>query len=98
MPKIRLKNVRERARGVSGQEATWPKSCGSRGPHSQRASLAPCGPRSPMGWGDVATLDWPIFPFSTIFQSCVVVIVRKIVIVRNPKTNSKSEFRCPRYG
>ena len=36
--------------------------------------------------------------FSTIFQSCIVVVVREGVTVRNPKTDSKSEFGRPRYG
>ena len=36
--------------------------------------------------------------FSTIFQIFVVVVVREGVMVRNPKTDSKSEFGCPRYG
>ena len=58
---------------------------------------------------DVATLlcilirwvDFIVFfreDFSTIFQSFVVVVVREGVMVRNPKTDSKSEFGCPRYG
>ncbi|KAK1551666.1 hypothetical protein Q3G72_002327 [Acer saccharum] len=52
MPKIQMKNVRERARGEGGQEAT----CGpSRGPHGQRDSLPPCGPRASHGAG----LRWP---------------------------------------
>ena len=33
--------------------------------------------------------------FSTIFQSFVVVVVRERVTVRNPKTDSNSEFGCP---
>ncbi|KAK0589938.1 hypothetical protein LWI29_020411 [Acer saccharum] len=36
--------------------------------------------------------------FSTVFQSCIVVFVRERVTVRNPKTDSNSEFRRPRYG
>ena len=36
--------------------------------------------------------------FSTVFQSCVVVIVRERVTVRNPETDSNSEFGRPRYG
>ena len=36
--------------------------------------------------------------FSTIFQSCVVFVVHERVTVRNPKTDSKSEFGYPRYG
>ena len=61
MPKIWLKNVREGARGEGGQEAT----CGpSRGPHGQKGSLPPCGPRTPHGLGDVAMLDWLVFAFS----------------------------------
>ena len=36
--------------------------------------------------------------FSTIFQSCVVIIVREGVMVCNPKKDSKSEFGCPRYS
>ena len=36
--------------------------------------------------------------FSTIFQICVVVVVREGVTVHNPKTDSKSEFGCPSYG
>ena len=35
---------------------------------------------------------------STIFQIWVVVVVREGVTVRNPKTDSKSEVGCSRYG
>ena len=36
--------------------------------------------------------------FSTVFQSCIVVIVHERVMVRNPKMDSNSEFGRPRYG
>ena len=36
--------------------------------------------------------------FSTIFQSCIVFIVHEGVTIWNPKTYSKSEFGCLRYG
>ena len=36
--------------------------------------------------------------FSTVFQSCIVIVVRERVTVRNPETDSNSEFGRPRYG
>ena len=36
--------------------------------------------------------------FSTIFQSCVFVVMRDGVTVRNPKMDLKLESGCPRYG
>ncbi|KAK0579169.1 hypothetical protein LWI29_022147 [Acer saccharum] len=36
--------------------------------------------------------------FSTVFQSCIVVFVCERVTVRNPKTDSNSEFGRSRYG
>ena len=36
--------------------------------------------------------------FSTVFQSCIVVFVCERVTIRNPKTDSNSEFGCSRYG
>ena len=39
-----------------------------------------------------------IFEMISQFQSCIVIIVRERVMVRNLETDSKSEFGRPRYG
>ena len=55
---------------------------------------------------DVVTLlfvliRWVVFvvifrdEFSTIYQSFIVFVMHEGVMIRNPKTDSKSEFRCP---